>query len=116
MDWLVIVGCYTSLSLALVGVKAKQSNSFTPNKTNNTNSTVNVSQIQSNSPAVAVSPSSVNMPPQPSRISPMKQSQISSTQQKMDKFIQNNLNATNNNTQQQSSLLPTPTNLPSNLI
>ena len=120
-----MVGCYTSLSLALVGVKAKQSNSLTSNTTNSNNTkpigTVSQIQIPSPVPTTTVSPSSVNIPPQQQQQashinSPLKQSQIPTTlsQQKMDKFIQSNLSATANNNQPQCPLLPTPSSLPSN--
>jgi hypothetical protein len=44
MDWLVIVGSYLSLSIALIGVKAKQS--ATPSTLNNTTNSIQLAPLQ----------------------------------------------------------------------
>ena len=71
MDWLVIVGSYLSLSIALIGVKAKQS--ATPSTLSNTTNSIQLAPLQlpptqlllSQTATVSSSNQVINAPPVP---------------------------------------------------
>ena len=125
MDWLVIVGSYLSLSIALIGVKAKQSATPTLNTSSN-NIIVNHSLLSLPSTQQSVSQNSIPNSAGLSLINPMEQNNPynirgSNTQIMQQQQQQGNIIATplqippQQQSHSMSPLLPTPL-LPSTLL